>query len=87
MFLTNESDDVQPVQVVEWLQRMATHLPFNEVQHEMFHTATKTPGAGKWLIKSPEFRKWRSGAPRKLFCYGDYKSPDLSSRTLIHFSF
>lgn len=39
----------------------------------MSQISKKTPDAGKWLLKSPQFKKWRDGHIRKLWCPGNRK--------------
>ncbi|KPM35886.1 hypothetical protein AK830_g10674 [Neonectria ditissima] len=48
----------------------STPLRFEEIQHEMFQISRMAPGAGTWLVESPEFIEWRDGKLQKLWYYG-----------------
>nr|XP_036585321.1 NACHT and ankyrin domain protein [Colletotrichum truncatum]KAF6795218.1 NACHT and ankyrin domain protein [Colletotrichum truncatum] len=56
---------------MDWIKSISRPLDFEKVQLEMFQIAKTTPRAGDWLLSSPEFKKWRNGELRRLWCHGN----------------
>ncbi|KAF6812719.1 hypothetical protein CSOJ01_05015 [Colletotrichum sojae] len=63
--------DMNFAEFAGWLRSVSRPLRFEKVQLEMSQISQRTPGAGKWLLKSPQFKKWRDGHIRRLWCRGN----------------
>ncbi|KAK3312876.1 hypothetical protein B0H66DRAFT_447491, partial [Apodospora peruviana] len=55
--------------VLEWLLQLST-LDFGNKQLENIRTARKAEGTGRWLLRTDQFRQWRDGDKRTLWCHG-----------------
>ncbi|KAK1585471.1 uncharacterized protein LY79DRAFT_268892 [Colletotrichum navitas] len=56
---------------VEWLRHVSKPLDFEKTHAESFRIAQRTPKAGRWFLKSTEFKEqWCDGSLRKLWCHG-----------------
>jgi hypothetical protein len=58
--------------ILEWFYK-ESKLPssfFQNKQNAHIETANRVPGSGKWLLARTEFREWRDGRGKKLWCHG-----------------
>jgi hypothetical protein len=58
------STDEERQKILKWLSPLN---PFAR-QDEIF--SKRQPGTGTWLLDSSEFKKWKSGEEKSLWCFG-----------------
>ncbi|KAM0426267.1 hypothetical protein ACHAPT_008307 [Fusarium lateritium] len=53
-------------EILNWLST----LDFSRMHSELEHRVSESPVAGRWLLKSPEFERWRDGDSNRLWYTG-----------------
>lgn len=51
-------------EILDWITTV------NFVSQKRDYFQRRQPGTGEWFLKSPEFREWRKGKRKTLFCTG-----------------